>query len=66
MSEIVRVDYTLNWTEVKRSNLFTFSLSDDQWTFYQVASLIESESIDVCKAGEDEKLIVHIGKFLGD
>ena len=62
-SEIVRVNYTLNWAEVR---MFTYSLCPiKSGILAQIESLIQSEKIEVCNGGDEiEKPTAQIGKFL--
>ena len=59
-SEIVRVNYALNWTEVK---MLTFLSPINSGHLTQIESLIQSERIEVCIGG-DEKSTAQIGKFV--
>ena len=58
MSENVLVDYTLDWSKVKNINI-NFAPNE-----LQVESLIQSESIEVCKKRGEAENVVQIGKFL--
>ena len=58
MSENVLVDYTQDWSKVKYISI-NFPLNEPQ-----VESLIQSESIEVCKKRGGAENVVQIGKFL--